>query len=75
MSTDSSFDDHKPDSVPTTPEPDVDPVLDPDSPLRQPLAPPAVVSPEHPRAPHAGADTVVAPMFRGYYGRTRQGIA
>lgn len=54
MSTDSSFDDHKPDSVPTTPEPDVDPVLDPDSPLRDPLARPAVVTPEHRRDPCAG---------------------
>ncbi|MGE1174935.1 hypothetical protein [Pseudomonas sp. BW7P1] len=54
MSTDSSFDDHKPDSVPTTPEPDEDPVLDPDSPLRDPLARPAVVTPEHRRDPAAG---------------------
>ncbi|WP_166224213.1 hypothetical protein [Pseudomonas atagonensis] len=42
MSTDSSFDDQKPDSVPTTPEEGVDPVLDPDSPLRDPLARPLV---------------------------------
>lgn len=54
MSTDSSFDDHKPDSVPTTPEPEVDPVLDPESPLRDPLARPAVVTPEHSRVPGAG---------------------
>ncbi|UFP98156.1 hypothetical protein [Pseudomonas fitomaticsae] len=54
MSTDSSFDDHKPDSVPTTPEPEVDPVLDPDSPQRDPLARPAVVTPEHSRDPSAG---------------------
>lgn len=54
MSTDSSFDDHKPDSVPTTPEPDVDPVLDLDSPLRDPLARPAVVTPEHRPDPCAG---------------------
>ncbi|MFP0195733.1 MULTISPECIES: hypothetical protein [Pseudomonas] len=54
MSTDSSFDDHKPDSVPTTPEPEVDPVLDPESPLRDPLARPAVVTPEHSRDSSAG---------------------
>lgn len=42
MSTDSSFDDQKPDSVPTTPETDIDPVLDPDSALRDPLARPLV---------------------------------
>mgnify|MGYP006157123239 CR=1 FL=1 len=42
MSTDSSFDDQKPDSVPTTPQADVDPVLNPDSPLRDPLARPLV---------------------------------
>ncbi|PHH43541.1 hypothetical protein [Pseudomonas putida] len=46
MSTDSSFDDKKPDSVPTTPEDDVDPVLDPDSPLRDPLARPNVLTPD-----------------------------
>lgn len=57
MSTDSSFDDHKPDSVPTTPEPDVDPVLDPDSPLRDPLARPAVVTPEH-RHDHSAGDGI-----------------
>ncbi|MFW9081335.1 hypothetical protein ACOI9X_19005 [Pseudomonas sp. P2757] len=54
MSTDSSFDDKKPDSVPTTPESDVDPVLDPDSPMRDPMARPAVVTTEHPRDPSAG---------------------
>ena len=42
MSTDSSFDDQKPDSVPTTPEEGVDPVLDPDSPMRDPMARPLV---------------------------------
>lgn len=54
MSTDSSFDDKKPDSVPTTPEDDVEPVLDPDSPLRDPLARPNVLTPEHHRDPSAG---------------------
>jgi hypothetical protein len=54
MSTDSTFDDKKPDSVPTTPEDDVDPVLDPDSPLRDPLARPNVLTPEHHRDPSAG---------------------
>jgi len=57
MSTDSSFDDKHPDSVPTTPEDDVDPVMDPDSPLRDPLARPAVVPTEPPqstRDPSAG---------------------
>ncbi|CAI8739250.1 hypothetical protein [Pseudomonas sp. IT-P260] len=54
MSTDSSFDDKKPDSVPTTPEDDVDPVLDPDSPLRDPLARPNVLTPEQHRDPSAG---------------------
>jgi hypothetical protein len=49
MSTDSSFDDKRPDSVPTTPEDDIDPVMDPDSPLRDPLARPMVVSTEPPR--------------------------
>ncbi|WP_085637720.1 MULTISPECIES: hypothetical protein [unclassified Pseudomonas] len=53
MSTDSSFDDHKPDSVPTTAEPEMDPVLDPESPLRDPLARPAVVTPRT-RDPSAG---------------------
>lgn len=42
MSTDSSFDDQKPESVPTTPEEGVDPVLDPDSPMRDPMARPLV---------------------------------
>jgi len=46
MSTDSSFNDQQPDSVPTTPDGEVDPVLDPDSPLRDPLARPAVVTTE-----------------------------
>ncbi|EJM21162.1 MULTISPECIES: hypothetical protein [Pseudomonas] len=57
MSTDSSFDDKRPDSVPTTPEKDLDPVMDPDSPLRDPLARPVVVPTEHPkglRDPNAG---------------------
>lgn len=54
MSTDSSFDDKKPDSVPTTPESEVDPVLDPDSPMRDPMARPAVVSTEHARDPSSG---------------------
>jgi hypothetical protein len=40
--------------VPTTPEEEVDPVLDPDSPLRDPLARPYVVTPEHHRDPSAG---------------------
>ncbi|UVL32856.1 hypothetical protein LOY43_17980 [Pseudomonas sp. B21-041] len=50
MSTDSSFDDQKPDSVPTTPEPEIDP----DSPLRDPMARPNVMTPEHSRDPSAG---------------------
>ncbi|MEB0226314.1 hypothetical protein [Pseudomonas sp. 10S4] len=57
MSTDSSFDDKRPASVPTTPEDDMDPVMDPDSPLRDPMARPMVVSTEHPhghRDPSAG---------------------
>jgi hypothetical protein len=57
MSTDSSFDDKGPDSVPTTPEDDIDPVMDPDSPLRDPLARPMVVPAEHPQGwkdPSAG---------------------
>ncbi|MDT3313895.1 hypothetical protein QZR14_21260 [Pseudomonas sp. rhizo66] len=55
MSTDSSFDDQKnPDSVPTTPEPEIDPVLDPDSPLRDPMARPNVLTPEPARDPSAG---------------------
>jgi hypothetical protein len=57
MSTDSSFDDKRPETVPTTPEKDMDPVMDPDSPLRDPLARPAVAPGEHPkgwRDPSAG---------------------
>ncbi|UST62338.1 hypothetical protein NF673_17025 [Pseudomonas moraviensis] len=54
MSTDSSFDDHKPDSVPTTPEPDVDPVLDPGSPMRDPLARPNVLTPDVSPEPNSG---------------------
>jgi hypothetical protein len=57
MSTDSSFDDKRPDSVPTTPEDEIDPVMDPDSPLRDPLARPMVVPTEHrqgTRDPSAG---------------------
>ncbi|MHC8287725.1 hypothetical protein ACYZUD_13035 [Pseudomonas sp. XS1P51] len=54
MSTDSSFNDKRPDSVPTTPEKDIDPVMDPDSPLRDPLARPVVVPTEPPRDPSAG---------------------
>jgi hypothetical protein len=54
MSTDSSFDDQKPDSVPMTPEPEVDPVLDPDSPLRDPLARPNVLTPDLERDPSKG---------------------
>lgn len=57
MSTDSSFDDKRPDSVPTTPEDDIDPVMDPDSPMRDPLARPVVVPTEHSqgrRDPSAG---------------------
>jgi hypothetical protein len=54
MSTDSSFDDQKPDSVPTTPEPEVDPVLDPDSPLRDPLARPNVLTPDLESDPSKG---------------------
>jgi hypothetical protein len=54
MSTDSSFDDQKPDSVPTTPESDVDPVLDPDSPMRDPLTRPNVLTPEPSRDPAVG---------------------
>jgi len=49
MSTDSSFDDKRPENVPTTLEQDVDPVMDPDSPMRDPLARPTVVSTEHPK--------------------------
>ncbi|KPU60579.1 hypothetical protein AN403_4961 [Pseudomonas fluorescens] len=40
MSTDSSFDDKRPETVPTTPEQSTDPVMDPGSPLRDPLARP-----------------------------------
>ncbi|MVV50105.1 hypothetical protein EJA72_17960 [Pseudomonas sp. PB120] len=57
MSTDSSFDDKRPDSVPTTPEEGVDPVMDPNDPLRDPLARPMGVPTEHPqrtRDPSAG---------------------
>jgi hypothetical protein len=54
MSTDSSFDDHKPENVPTTPEPEVDPVLDPDSPLRDPMARPNVLTPDPVRDPNKG---------------------
>jgi hypothetical protein len=56
MSTDSSFNDKRPDSVPTTPEADTDPVMDPNSPLRDPLARPVVTPAEHQghRDPSAG---------------------
>jgi hypothetical protein len=57
MSTDSSFNDKRPDSVPTTPQEGVDPVMDPNDPLRDPLARPMVVPTEHPqrtRDPSAG---------------------
>jgi hypothetical protein len=57
MSTDSSFDDKRPETVPTTPEQSTDPVMDPDSPLRDPLARPTVVPTEKPkgwRDPSAG---------------------
>ncbi|HWH85466.1 MAG TPA: hypothetical protein VNV36_01705 [Pseudomonas sp.] len=54
MSTDSSFDDHKPESVPTTPEEGVDPVLDPGSPMRDPLARPNVLTPEVSPEPGSG---------------------
>ena len=54
MSTDSSFNDKRPDSVPTTPEKDIDPVMDPDSPLRDPLARPVVTPTEHSNDPSAG---------------------
>jgi hypothetical protein len=47
MSTDSSFNDKRPDSVPTTPEADTDPVMDPNSPLRDPLAKPVVPKTEY----------------------------
>ncbi|MCX2900590.1 hypothetical protein [Pseudomonas mandelii] len=52
MSTDSSFNDKRPDSVPTTPDNDIDPVLDPDSLQRDPLARPLVTPTE--RGPSAG---------------------
>jgi hypothetical protein len=50
MSTDSSFDDKRPDSVPTTVEDDIDPVMDPDRLMRDPLVRPVVT----PRDPSAG---------------------
>ena len=50
MSTDSSFDDKRPDSVPTTVEDDIDPVMDPDRLMRDPLVRPV----ERPRDPSAG---------------------
>lgn len=53
MSTDSSFNDKRPDSVPTSPEDDIDPVLDPDSPLRDPMARPLVTPTEHRKDPSA----------------------
>jgi len=49
MSTDSSFDDKRPETVSTTPEQDTDPVMDPDSPMRDPLARPTVVPTKHPQ--------------------------
>lgn len=54
MSTDSSFNDKRPDSVPTTPEDDIDPVMDPDSPMRDPMARPLVTPTEHPKGSSAG---------------------
>jgi hypothetical protein len=54
MSTDSSFNDKRPDSVPTTPEDEIDPVMDPDSPMRDPMARPLVVPNEHPKDRSAG---------------------
>jgi hypothetical protein len=51
MATDSSFNDEHPDSVPTTPD-SGNPAMDPDSPLRDPLARPNVVTPD--RDPSAG---------------------
>jgi hypothetical protein len=54
MSTDSSFNDKRPDSVPTTPEDEIDPVMDPDSPLRDPMARPLVVPTEHTNDPSVG---------------------
>ena len=38
----------------TTPEPEVDPVLDPDSPMRDPLARPNVLTPEVSPEPSSG---------------------
>ena len=49
MSTDSSFNDKRPETVPTTPEESIDPVLDPDSPMRDPLARPTVAPTERPQ--------------------------
>ena len=57
MSIDSSFDDKRPENVPTTPEEDIDPVMDPNNPLRDPLARPAVAPAGHPQGtkdPSAG---------------------
>ncbi len=57
MSIDSSFDDKRPESVPTTPGDELDPVMDPESPLRDPLVRPLVTPTEHPigtRDPSAG---------------------
>jgi hypothetical protein len=57
MSTDSSFDDKRPDSVPTNPEGTAtDPVMDPNSPLRDPLARPVLpkAHPEGWRDPSKG---------------------
>lgn len=54
MSTDSSFNDKRPDSVPTTPADEIDPVMDPDSPIRDPMARPLVVPTEHTKDPSAG---------------------
>ena len=57
MSNDSSFDDQRPDSVPAVPEDELDPVMDPGSPMRDPLARPLVTPVEHPigtRDPSAG---------------------
>lgn len=47
MSTDSSFNGKRPENVPTTPEESIDPVMDPDSPMRDPLARPNVTPVEH----------------------------
>jgi hypothetical protein len=54
MSTDSSFNDKRPDSVPTTLEDDIDPVLDPDSAQRDSLARPLVTPTEQRKDPGAG---------------------